>query len=791
MFDFIRTHQLNIMLALSAACITFALLLFVTRFLDKKRKAILMAMEFVATFLLYFDRLAYIYAGDVSKKGYIMVRVSNFMVFFLTAAVVFVFDQYLIDLILRTVHTAETVPTRLKVVGISSIVEMVLVIISQFTGLYYYFDENNVYHRGPGFLICYIIPIICPLIQYTAIRRYLRGTGKYIYTSLVLYIFVPIVVGIIQIFEYGLSIVNMAMVLVSISLYVFTYLDINETVMRAHKIEMGELQREKKTMQRLFYQVSSAFMTAEENKHNFGHGHSARVAEIARRVARMGGKSEDECDKVYYAALLNNVGIIGIDDRMIEEEENNEDESKINKLRISKGNEILSGITEYPYLKDAVAHSSEWYDGTGYPDGLKGDNIPEMARIIAVCDAYDSMMSKKGFREALPYQTVREDFIKLSGTRFDPVYADLMIKVMDQLNEENGPENYEIEKELKCYAYRENVSNGIEVTAAYTRITFKCTAEKVKENEFSCPSFILFDSYNRRVHVPVKEIEDYRYLEYGEVWFDGHFISTAARDMVAETFDKEIGRRKRGLAENAGIYTITAAKIGDHAKFRLETEDKVITLTVALPDSTKSVYIGLTGEHCHISDIEVTKTGEVITESDVKRLVKEYNYIDKMESDIPNVQIDRYRSATTDPVKLTNEVKFVFHAMSLPSANLIWHCPFVIVYYSDDKRPEGDSYKEYALVKLNGEGTGDEAIAENYIHMKKTEDFKNWDIWKEKNKEGVECIVTVVRKGDTVTVTSSNFGVSVENVTKILDNPKELYVALTGDEVALTDIRVR
>ena len=95
------------------------------------------------------------------------------------------------------------------------------------------------------------------------------------------------------------------------------------------------------------------------------------------------------------------------------------------------------------------------------------------------------------------------------------------------------------------------------------------------------------------------------------------------------------------------------------------------------------------------------------------------------------------------------------------------------------------------MVKLNGEGTGNEAFAENYIHMKKTEDFKNWDIWKEKNKEGVECTVTVVRKGDTVTVTSSNFGVSVENVTKILDNPKELYVALTGDEVALTDIRVR
>ena len=366
-----------------------------------------------------------------------------------------------------------------------------------------------------------------------------------------------------------------------------------------------------------------------------------------------------------------------------------------------------------------------------------------------------------------------------------------MVKVMDQLNEEVSPEIYEVEKELDCKTYREKVSNGIEITSAYTRITFKCTPDKVKEEDFSAPSFILYDSYNRRVHGPVREIENYRYLEYGEVWFDGHFIDTAARDMEIETTAKEKGKKHKGLGEKADIYEITAAKYEDHVKIRMETEESVSELTVALPDSTKSVYIGLTGEHCRIRDIEVSKTGEEITDKDIKRLVKEYNFIDKMESDLPNIQVDRYRSATTSPIKLTNEVKFVFHTESLPSANLIWHCPFVIVYYSDDKRPEGDSYKEYALVKLNGEGTGNESYAENYIHMKKNEDFKGWDVWKEKNKEGVECAVTVVRKGDTVTVTSSNFGVEVENVTKLLDNPKELYVALTGDEVALTDIRVR
>ena len=85
------------MLALSAACLTFGVLLFFTRFLNKKNRAILILMEFVATFLLYFDRMAYIYAGNISRKGYILVRLSNFMGFFLTAAIVLVFDQYIID----------------------------------------------------------------------------------------------------------------------------------------------------------------------------------------------------------------------------------------------------------------------------------------------------------------------------------------------------------------------------------------------------------------------------------------------------------------------------------------------------------------------------------------------------------------------------------------------------------------------------------------------------------------------------------------------------------------------
>ena len=75
--------------------------------------------------------------------------------------------------------------------------------------------------------------------------------------------------------------------------------------------------------------------------------------------------------------------------------------------------------------------------------------------------------------------------------------------------------------------------------------------------------------------------------------------------------------------------------------------------------------------------------------------------------------------------------------------------------------------------------------------MKNTDSFTDWEDWKKSNKEGYECTVQIVKKSDSVSVTTENFGVLIENTTKIFDASKDVYVTLTGDEVALTDIRIR
>ena len=104
-------------------------------------------MELSAAFLLVFDRAAYIYRGDSSQTGFIMVRLSNFMLFFLTPALVLTFNLYLTDIMLNEAKL-KMIPKRLNVVSLCSVFSMALVVLSHFTGLYYYFDENNIYCRG-------------------------------------------------------------------------------------------------------------------------------------------------------------------------------------------------------------------------------------------------------------------------------------------------------------------------------------------------------------------------------------------------------------------------------------------------------------------------------------------------------------------------------------------------------------------------------------------------------------------------------------------------------------------
>ncbi len=792
MFDFIRANQLDIMLVLCVCCTLIAFLLLITRFLPPKRKWILINLQLIAVLLLGFDRAAYIYSGDTSDVGYVMVRLSNFVVFFMTSNIMLGFNLYLIDLITNE-GKVDVIPTRMKLVNVGAVIGMIMVIISQFTGLYYTFDDNNVYQRGPGFLVCYFFPVILPIMQYSVIHKYRKVFSRLVFTSLVLYIVVPVMVGIIQIFTYGLSIVNMSLVIVTISLYIFAYLDINDEVERAHGIEIANLQKERSSMKNLFEQTASAIVTAVEKKDDFSQGHSMRVADYAKKIARESGKSEEECDDVYHAALLHDVGMIGIPDDLLSKDTGlSEEEYEIIKKRPVISGEILSSIREYPFLAEAARYSYEKYDGTGYPDGLKGEEIPEISRIISVAGAYDSMSSRKRFREPLPYQIVREEFIKGAGAQFDPVFSEIMVNIIDSENKETEYDITETESEIECGSYRDRISSGIPVVSEITRITFRSVPIKNDEKSFYAPSMILFDSYDKRVHDNEKSIKAYSYIEYGEIWFNGHNISTNARN-IKTIKNESINESEAGLNNNSDVgesYEIIAARLGDHMKITTKCATHKVETIIALPDKSKSSYIALTGENCRIFDIIVAKTDEKVKEADIPRIVETISFTNRMESDLPNIQSDGHRTAMTRGVDVKNGTRLEFHTMSLPSANLVWNCPFIILFYSDDKTIGGEGYLEYAVIKLNGEVSGNDAVANNNSVIKRDDGFPGWDVWKTANKKGMECRVDFIVEKNKIILFTENFGISIENTTTILDGTDVCYVALTGDQVAITDIRI-
>ena len=142
--------------------------------------------------------------------------------------------------------------------------------------------------------------------------------------------------------------------------------------------------------------------------------------------------SDDEIEEIYYAGLIHDVGKLGIDNKIINKSGKLTDEEYAEiKRHPDFGYEILKGISVKGKFADGAMCHHERIDGKGYPEGLTGDKIPLLAKIIAVADAYDAMTSKRSYRDVLPQAAVREQIEKGSGTQFDARVAHIMLDMID------------------------------------------------------------------------------------------------------------------------------------------------------------------------------------------------------------------------------------------------------------------------------------------------------------------------------------------------------------------------
>ena len=207
----------------------------------------------------------------------------------------------------------------------------------------------------------------------------------------------------------------------------------NSELLEKVKEQTAELTEKQQRINELFLQTVTALSEAVDAKDRYTSGHSKRVAEYSRMIAKRLGKSKEEQEEIYRAGLLHDVGKIRIPVDIINKPGKLTDEEyNIIKVHPVTGYHILSGISGSEQIAIAAKYHHERYDGNGYPNGLAGDNIPEVARILGVADAYDAMTSNRSYRSGLPKEVVREEIIKGRGKQFDPEIADIMLQLMEE-----------------------------------------------------------------------------------------------------------------------------------------------------------------------------------------------------------------------------------------------------------------------------------------------------------------------------------------------------------------------
>ncbi len=208
-----------------------------------------------------------------------------------------------------------------------------------------------------------------------------------------------------------------------------------------HAIEEAELKRQlesqiknkTKQLEETAFKAMSVIVEAVDLKGKYSAGHSVRVAKCAGWIARKLGWNEKDVSNIYFVALLHDIGNICISDETIGKPSKLTDEEfEEVKKHPFFGSDILKEVTSIKGVADGAMYHHERFDGKGYNYGLKGYEIPIIARIINVADAYDAMTGERVYRESVDIDTVKAEFEKGKGAQFDPAVVDAMLELIDE-----------------------------------------------------------------------------------------------------------------------------------------------------------------------------------------------------------------------------------------------------------------------------------------------------------------------------------------------------------------------
>jgi diguanylate cyclase (GGDEF)-like protein/putative nucleotidyltransferase with HDIG domain len=175
-----------------------------------------------------------------------------------------------------------------------------------------------------------------------------------------------------------------------------------------------------------------ALSAAVDAKDHYTMGHSDAVRRFSLAIGEKLGLSESDMENLKAAALLHDIGKIGTPDHILQKPGPlKADEWQVIEDHPKIGSDILEKVQQLNSIVPGVRHHHERFDGLGYPNGLSGKNIPLLARIIALADAYDAMTSERTYRSALPTDDALEELKRCAGTQFDPELVDLFIDALE------------------------------------------------------------------------------------------------------------------------------------------------------------------------------------------------------------------------------------------------------------------------------------------------------------------------------------------------------------------------
>lgn len=193
-----------------------------------------------------------------------------------------------------------------------------------------------------------------------------------------------------------------------------------------------ELKEKNDQLEKAYLESIQTLRYTVEAKDRYTRGHSDRVAEFSVLIGKYLGLSEKDLKILRIGGLFHDIGKIGVPDSVLLKNGSlTDNEYSEIKNHPSIGKQILSNATIFQDMIPIVYYHHEKYDGTGYPSGLKGNDIPFFARITAVADTFDAMSTKRSYRNALPLSVVRNEIEKCSGTQFDPDIAKVFLEILD------------------------------------------------------------------------------------------------------------------------------------------------------------------------------------------------------------------------------------------------------------------------------------------------------------------------------------------------------------------------